>query len=89
MKKVVFAVFTFVYIATALATLVAFLVQARIIPTDLPASAEIPFLGLLISAVLVETVAGYIAIAKDLFGIRATALNGDGQSAVVIARYLA
>lgn len=79
MKKVVFTVFTFVYIATALATLVAFLVQARIIPTDLPANAEIPYLGVLISAVLVETVVGYIAIAKDLFGIRAT--PGGGQMA--------
>jgi hypothetical protein len=85
MKKVVFAVFTFVYIATALATLVAFLVQARIIPTDLPAGAEIPFLGVLISAVLVETVVGYIAIAKDLFGIRAS----SSDSSTLCARFCA
>jgi hypothetical protein len=70
MKKTVFSVFTFVYLATAVATLVAFLVQARLIRTDLPPGTIIPYLGALITAVLIETVAGYIGLAKNLFGLK-------------------
>ena len=70
MKRTVFWVFTFVYVATAVATLVAFLVQARLIRSDLQSGTNIPYLGVLITAVLIETAAGYIALAKNLFGLK-------------------
>src|SRR5438045_565134 len=55
MKKTVFWVFTFVYLATAICTLLAFLAQAGIIRSTLPPGTEIRFLGGLISAVLIQT----------------------------------
>ena len=70
MKKVMFVVFTFVYVATAIATLLAYLAQARLIPSGLEPGEQIPLLELLVSAVLVETVAGYLGLAKNLFGLR-------------------
>jgi len=72
MKEAMFSVFALVYVATAVATLVAFLAQARIIPSGLPDGETIPHLRLLISAVLVESVGGYLALAKNLFGLQSS-----------------
>lgn len=70
MRKLTFGVFTVVYMATAAATLIAFLAQSRIIPSGLGPNEDIPHLGVLISAVLVETVGGYVALARNLFGLQ-------------------
>lgn len=70
MKVIVFIVFTLVYILTAGATLLAFLGTAGLISTGLKPGQTIPHLGLLISAVLVQTAGGYMALAKNFFGLR-------------------
>lgn len=70
MRKAMFIIFSVVYVLTAITTLISFLVQARIIPSQLGSNESIPYLGLLVSAVLVETVAGYLALGKYLFSPR-------------------
>ena len=70
MKVIIFGVFTLVYILTAITTLLAFLGTAGLISTSPNSGQTIPDRGLLISAVLVETAEGYIALAKNLFGLR-------------------
>jgi len=72
MRWIMFLAFTLVYIATAFATLAAFFVQTGIFATvpPWPPGEEVPNLQLLVSAVLVETVAGYLALARNLFGLK-------------------
>ena len=67
-----FIIFSVVYVLTALATLISYLAQAHIIPSQLSPNEQIPYLGLLVSAVLVETVAGYLALWKYLFSPKQT-----------------
>lgn len=70
MRFIMFLCFTLVYLATAGATVIAFLAQSKVIPSGLAAGETVPYLGLLLSAVLIESVGGYLALAKNLFGLK-------------------
>ena len=72
MRKVMFIIFSAVYVLTAFATLISYLAQAHVIPSQLSPHEQIPYLGVLVSAVLVETVAGYLALWRYLFSPKQT-----------------
>ena len=77
MRITLFVLFVATFGLTVVATIWAFLLQAGAFGT--PSVTEVKHLGTLITGVIVEVVAGVIALWYDLFGLRQTQATAEEQ----------